>query len=128
MSGRRRRNREAGQDLVEWAIVLPLLLLLILGIIECAIIVFSYDTIANAAREGARVGIVPGATEDDVLQAVLERALALNLSTEDITITMGEIIRVEVDYEVHLMIGPIIAAMGGNPTLPMQAVASMRAE
>lgn len=143
MVGRRRRSREEGQDLVEWAIVLPLLLLFILGIIEGAIIVFSYDTIANAAREGARTGIVPGATAQEVCDAVVARALALDLTYNagDPTCPAvdpynvcalvpgsGGIVRVEVDYEVHLLIGPIIDAMGGNPTLPLHAVASMIAE
>ena len=56
MFGRPRRER--GQALVEYALVLPLLLLIILGIIEFAIVIWSYDTIANAAREGVRSAII----------------------------------------------------------------------
>lgn len=51
-------GREAGQELVEFALILPLLLLLFLGIIEVGRLMLSYNTIANAAREGARYGIV----------------------------------------------------------------------
>jgi Flp pilus assembly protein TadG len=50
--------REAGQELVEFALILPLLLLLCLGIIEVGRLMLSYNTVANAAREGARRGIV----------------------------------------------------------------------
>jgi hypothetical protein len=51
-------RREAGQELVEFALILPLLLLLFFGIIEVGRLMLSYNTIANAAREGARYGIV----------------------------------------------------------------------
>ena len=55
---RRAARREAGQELVEFALILPLLLLLFLGIIEFGRAILAYNTIANAAREGARYGIV----------------------------------------------------------------------
>ena len=55
---RRHSNREVGQDLVEYAMVLPLFLFLSLGLIEFSLLYFQYSTIANAAREGARAGIV----------------------------------------------------------------------
>ena len=50
--------KEAGQDLVEFAMVLPLFLFLTLGVIEFSLLYFQYSTVANAAREGARAGIV----------------------------------------------------------------------
>jgi Flp pilus assembly protein TadG len=51
-------KREDGQELVEFALILPLLLLLCFGIIEVGRLMLSYNTVANAAREGARHGIV----------------------------------------------------------------------
>ena len=51
-------DKEAGQDLVEYALVLPFFLFLTLGVIEFSLLYFQYSTIANAAREGARAGIV----------------------------------------------------------------------
>ncbi len=47
-----------GQGLVEFALLLPLLLLLLLGIIEFGIAVFAYNTTANVGREVARYGVV----------------------------------------------------------------------
>ena len=44
-------RREAGQELVEFALILPLLLLLFLGIIEFGRAMLAYNTIANAARK-----------------------------------------------------------------------------
>ena len=53
-----RSRSEAGQDLLEFALVVPLFFLLTLGLIEFSLLYFQYNTIANAAREGARAGIV----------------------------------------------------------------------
>ena len=121
-------RRDEGQDLVEFAMILPVLLLLVLGIIELGFIVFAYDTIANAAREGARTGIVPDATESDVRDAVLQRALALNVTADDVTVTLGSTVQVEVTYEHSLLIGFIMQALGLQPTVELHAVSTMRAE
>ena len=49
---------QKGATLVEFAIVLSLLLALIFGIIEFGLFIFNRQVITNAAREGARYGIV----------------------------------------------------------------------
>ena len=48
------RPSERGQALVEAALTFPLLFLIFFGIIEFSLVIFSYNTISNAAREGAR--------------------------------------------------------------------------
>jgi hypothetical protein len=53
-----RAGRGRGQALVEFAMVLPIIVLLIAGFIEIGRAVFAYNTIANAARQGARVAAV----------------------------------------------------------------------
>jgi Flp pilus assembly protein TadG len=58
VSRRRRGKRGQGQSLVEFAFVLPIIVLLIAGFIEIGRAVFAYNTIANAARQGARVAAV----------------------------------------------------------------------
>ena len=121
-------RRERGQELVEYALLLPLLLLLLVGIIEFSIIIFSYDTIANAAREGARVAIIPAASDAEVMAAVLDRALALNLTSDEVTITRGHVVRVEVAHPVNLMTGPLIEAAGGRSTLLLRTAATMMIE
>lgn len=62
MSPSVRRSCERGQGLTEFALVLPIFLLLIFGIVDAGRLVFTYNTIANAARGGARVAIVNQAT------------------------------------------------------------------
>ncbi len=53
-----RRPASRGQSLVEFALVLPPLLLILLGIIQFGFIFNSYVTLTNAAREGAREGTI----------------------------------------------------------------------
>ncbi len=53
-SSRRRR----GQALVEFALVIPIFLLMMVALFDLGRAVFAYNTLTNAAREGARIAIV----------------------------------------------------------------------
>jgi len=48
------RAGEAGQSLVEFALILPVLVLIVMGIVDLGRIFHTYEALANAAREGAR--------------------------------------------------------------------------
>ena len=81
--GRRAWVREEGQGLVEFAIILPMLLLLLLGMIEFGLILYNQHVITNASREGARYGIVvhnPRRTPEEI-EIVVDEYLANNLVT-----------------------------------------------
>jgi Flp pilus assembly protein TadG len=54
------RQREAGrgQSLVEFALVLPIMLVIFLGIFDFGRAVYAFNSVSNAAREGVRVAIV----------------------------------------------------------------------
>lgn len=54
----RLRRLTGGQGMVEFALILPLLLLLMMGIIEFGYVLIVYSGMFNAAREGARLGVV----------------------------------------------------------------------
>lgn len=54
--------RKRGQALVEFALVFPLFVLLVFGIIDAGRLVYTYNTVANSARNGARVAIVNQST------------------------------------------------------------------
>ena len=123
------RRRTKGQELLEYALVLPLLLLLVVGIVDFGLVFFAYNSIANAAREGARAGVVPSATEDDIIDAVIERTGGLQLTTANITVTRTvDQTSVEVVYDHSLISGAIIEAAGGSPVLELRSVATMRNE
>ena|SRR5688500_6986644 len=54
----RGRDRRRGQAMVEFALIIPIFLLMIFGIIDLGRAVYAYSTLNNAAREGARVAAV----------------------------------------------------------------------
>ena len=58
LRGRRGADGASGQSLVEFALVLPLFLVLVMGVCDLGLAVFSYNAVTNAAREGARLAIV----------------------------------------------------------------------
>lgn len=51
-------KNKRGVAIIEFAIVLPLLLILLFGIIEFSLILYNKAMLTNASREGARAGIV----------------------------------------------------------------------
>jgi Flp pilus assembly protein TadG len=53
----RKKRRSGGQSLVEFALVLPVFLLLLGGIIDFGFMFYSRITVINAAREGARSAV-----------------------------------------------------------------------
>jgi Flp pilus assembly protein TadG len=56
---RRRAGTERGAELIEMAIVTPILLLILAGIFDFGFLFRSWQVVTNAAREGARVGVLP---------------------------------------------------------------------
>jgi len=69
-SNRSTPSSRRGAAVVEFAIVAPLFLLLVFGIIEFGRMVMVQQVITNAAREGARQGIVPGSSSSQVNNTV----------------------------------------------------------
>ena len=54
-----RVRSEAGAELVEFALVLPVLLLVFGGIIDFGLLLQRQQVVTNAAREGARLAVLP---------------------------------------------------------------------
>lgn len=122
-----------GQSLVELALVLPLVILILFGIIEFGRIFHSYLLITHASREGARVGIV-GATNEEITQRVKDAAPLANADTITVTVqpntkaarTSGVALTVKVDYPVAL-VTPILADILPN-SINLKAQTVMRME
>ncbi len=55
-----RKLNERGAVAAEFALLLPVLLTILFGIIEFGMIMYSREVVTNASREGARAGIVQG--------------------------------------------------------------------
>ena len=61
-----RRDQERGAAAVEFAIVLPLLIVLVFGIVQFAIAYNRVQGLHAAAREGARLASLPQTTQGDI--------------------------------------------------------------
>lgn len=82
-------KNERGQTLVEFALVLPILSLLLLGVIQFGIAFNHYITLTDAVRAGARKGAVGRHLQDPqaaVQQAVKNAATDLDHSKLQITV------------------------------------------
>ena len=55
----RRLACDKGAELIEFALVFPLLLLVMFGIMDFGLLFQRYETVTNAAREGARIAVLP---------------------------------------------------------------------
>jgi Flp pilus assembly protein TadG len=74
---------ERGQSLVEFALIIPILLLLLLGILDLGRAVAAYNSVSNAARSAARVAVVDQ-NPDRVAQAAIDEAFGLQLTPADV--------------------------------------------
>lgn len=109
-------NRDRGAAMVEFALVLPILLLLVFGIVEFGRVYNIETSITAAAREGARVmalnqGQTPAA---DATAAVISAAQPYSVASNQITVTpavcpnpntTNTIVTVTVKYPVALLTG-----------------------
>jgi Flp pilus assembly protein TadG len=117
MSRLRRRRTGRGQALAEFALVLPLLLLLFMMIMDFGRAIYGYHTVANAARAGGRVAAV-----DQDVAAITNRALSqtTGLNPDDLDVDVpppscakiGCIATVTVSYEYRALT-PIIGTVVG---------------
>lgn len=141
-SGARRHGK--GQSLVEFAVTLPIFMLLLAGILDFGIGLYSQMTVINAAREGARFGVVTFQTIEpgdvaSIKQRVIDMSSGLTLTAADIAVTCkpeasstfsacstpgsGDAVRVQVDYD-YQMIFPL--AFGTS--IPLSSSVQMRIE
>lgn len=72
----RRRRAARGQGAVELALIAMVLMTLLVGVIEFSRIAAVYVSVLNGAREGARAGAIPNATNTTIQNAVNATVLA----------------------------------------------------
>lgn len=108
------RRRTRGQALVEFALVFPLLLLMLFGIIDAGRLIYTYNTVANSARNGARVAIVNQSTlGTDTCDTTVATAYPIGCAVSS-GIGLGlKATDVSVDYRNPTDTGP--CATGGDP-------------
>ncbi|MFQ5895076.1 MAG: TadE/TadG family type IV pilus assembly protein [Nitrospinota bacterium] len=135
---RRFPRRCGGQGLVEFALILPVFLLIALGIMEFARAYWNMQVITNAAREGARVGILTTTTEADVTQKVNDYLASANM-TATATVTVANVgaaaatgapTTVTVTYPFAVLTGPFLSTFvpGWGGTINLSQTVTMRHE
>jgi Flp pilus assembly protein TadG len=127
-------TRKSGQSLVEFALVIPLLLLVIMGIFDLGWAIYAQNIISNAAAEGARSGIILSTTDADIQSRI--RASTPGLTNLQVTISptgprtadqFGTPITVTVVYTYH-PITPIIGQIVTGSGLRLSATSVMKIE
>ncbi|MBI4320229.1 MAG: pilus assembly protein [Chloroflexi bacterium] len=119
---------------MEFALVLPVVLLLLLGVIDFGRAVSAYVSLAQSAREGARAGIYPTATDADIRSSVRTQSIALGVLPDDrISISpvyprqSGDSLQVVVSYEFNAYT-PLLSALWGGGVMRMAGSARMKVE
>ena len=77
------RKYQQSQALIEFALISPVLLLILFGIVDIGRIVFYYDTLNHAAREGARTAVQAQTrlpSNADVLATVTSQLIGLKVT------------------------------------------------
>ena len=129
-SARQKRRGRSGQAVVEFALVLPLFLLLLFAAVEFGRAYFHLHLLTNASREGARVGSLLGKLNDDVTNAVDSFMNGVEFSdTWTTTVVVedpdgavrsggladsaeGDRIYVTVHSDFHVIVGDIVPGLG----------------
>ena len=135
-------RRRAGTSIVEMALVLPLLLILIFAIGEFGVAFTQWQTLTNAAREGARVGVLfrgpscnAGTVAGEIQQTVDDYVEASGLTTGDVSLTPAPsgvcggsgtplTVSARVPYEFQMLPG----LAGLQPQITLGATSVMRNE
>jgi Flp pilus assembly protein TadG len=139
----RRARGIRGAELVEFALVLPLLLVVFAAIIDFGFLFQRYLVVTNAAREAARMAALPGYTTSDVQDRARQYVLTgLGLASDppgyQANVQAGtagapayavRTVTVQLTYN-YLVLGPIMSLVGGGPfgEITLTARSTMRVE
>ncbi len=134
-SPERCRHKDRGGAAIEFALVLPLLLLLIFSIIEFSIALYDKAVITNAAREAARAGVVvrtnrltEAQIETVARDYMTDRLISFGSGVPSVTANnsagvSGANLTVTVNYTFNgLGVGPLLSALTGPITLSSTAI------
>ena len=129
---------------MELAITIPMLLVVFAAMIDFAVLFQRYQVVTNAAREGARVGILPDFAAEDVQARVnsyltqsglTAAAPAPSVTYAAVDVTPGgatmNVVTVIVQYpHQFIFLGPAIGLVGGGAyaDIMLAAAATMRQE
>jgi hypothetical protein len=100
----RRLREQRGAELIEMAMVTPILLLILAGIFDFGFMFRSWEVVTNAAREGARVGVLPSYTCDPAVPDDIQSRVDTYMASAGFSDPMG--------YQVIIDTGTVSTAGG----------------
>jgi Flp pilus assembly protein TadG len=135
---RRLRLSSRGQSAVEFALVLPIFLVIVFAIVDFSMALNAKLTVTNAAREGARV-LVAGAncstvtTQAQNVASHLHPPVSVTISPPSCTGNSGDEMAVTVSYQYSYItpVGKFISLLGGGSIsnkITMSSTSTMRHE
>jgi Flp pilus assembly protein TadG len=86
----RRRGAGRGQALVEFALVMPIFILLLVAIFDLGRAVFAFNTLTNAAREGARMAIV-NQYQPSIIARAKQQTAIVELNDPSVTVNFYQV-------------------------------------
>ncbi len=121
-----KRNR-TGATAVEFAMALPLLLLMLFGTYELSRVNMMFHTAEAAAYEGARLGITPGASSDECEQAAAAMLATAGIKNAQITTRLQEdaetiSVTVSLSYRDNTVMFPIFMGQDARITKTCELV------
>ncbi len=126
------RRRARGAALVEFAIALPVLLVILLGIIDLGRVFYAYEALANAAREGARVCALTRTCDDAEAEARVKLELADWITVTQVRVnysdpgrSMGSPVTVTAASTFELVTPLMSEIVGGDVDLEVSATMSV---
>ena len=129
----KRRRGERGQAIVEFALLMPVLVVLVMGVLDMARAYSVIQVVTNAAREGARVGIIPTTTNleltttvDTFLTAAGQTGCTTVGTNVGAAAAAGASTVVTVSCDFTALTGTLIPGWTG--TFPLAQTATMRHE
>lgn len=131
-SNPRKANRARAAAVVEFAVVLPLLVTILFGIIEYGWVFMVRQTLQTAAREGARLAILQTSVTpyDNVVSRVNEVMAPTGLTTYEITMAHAsagnpvELVVISIPYDDVSLLGGFF----GTQDFTLAGSCSMRKE
>ena len=98
------RATRRGTAVVEFALVAPLLFMLIFGIIEFGRMLMVQQVITNAAREGSRYVVLPGSSNSSVESRVADVLTGTGVSGYGVAITPSDITQADADDPISVTV------------------------
>jgi hypothetical protein len=138
------RNRNSGQSLVEFALIFPLVFLLITGFLDVSRAIFAFASVSNAVREGTRYATVNNTdlkaaytspTDNAIIDKVISFSVGVKLTRSQVEVVIGkdsDNYFTDISITATHMFTPLTPGIkqifGSKTGIPIKAQSTMRIE